>query len=182
MFTTSYRHTEAALARAYSVPEKAMGAFRGRLGSLQKQGLFGRENQPGRGTALVYGPDQFHRMIFACELFEFGVAPATVLSLVETLWASRLVPIFRKAETAAMQVHGKGDIVLHMGGVRLMSDVWSDAVPNVNSCTLADLPKYVQVWMRGDGLPARALVVNLSERLRIFHEALADLRNAMKTK
>ena len=45
---------------------------------------------PGRGKALQYGSDQFHRLIFACELFEFGVGPATVLALVELLWESRL--------------------------------------------------------------------------------------------
>jgi hypothetical protein len=180
LFETSYSHVEAALVQTYGVPVKAVGAFRGRLGNLQKLGLFGPKNMPGRGAALRYGPDQFHRLIFACELFECGVGPATVLALVEQLWESRLKQIFKKAEHAAERGDDPGpdDIVMHMGGVRLMTDAWSEAVPNVNSCTLRKLPSHMEVWMRmgaRDRLPSRALVVNLSSRLRQFHAALADL-------
>jgi hypothetical protein len=181
MFTTSYRHVEGALVAAYGVPEKALGAFRGRLGSLQKQGILGKANMPGRGTPLSYGPDQFHRLIFACELFEFGVSPATVQNLVAARWERKLAPLFKKAEQAAASDPGPHDIVLHMGGVRQMTDAWSDAVPNVNSCKLVDLPKHVQVWMRGDRLPARALIVNLSSRLRRFHAALSELHPTEKS-
>jgi hypothetical protein len=46
---------------------RSQGAFRGRLTALQKGGLLGAENQPGRGHALRYGPDQLHRFVFACE-------------------------------------------------------------------------------------------------------------------
>jgi hypothetical protein len=178
VYGTSYRHVEAALLRAYAVPDKAVGAFRGRLGNLQKLGLFGPKNMPGRGAALAYGPDQFHRLIFACEMFEFGVGPATVLAMVEELWEGRLIPIFKKAEHAAERDPGLDDIVLHMGGVHLMRDAWSDAIPNVNSCALRKLPNHMQVWMRlgaDDRSPARALIVNLSSRLRQFHAALAEL-------
>lgn len=178
MFTTSYRHVEAALIRAYGVPDKASGAFRGRLGSLQKQGLFGADNMPGRGAPLRYGLDQFHRLIFACELFEFGASPAMILGLVEEMWERTLAPIFKKAASTVEGKTGPDDVVMHMGGVRLMTNAWSDAVPNVNTCALGDLPKQVQVWMRGDRLPARALVVNLSSRLREFHAALADTYSA----
>ncbi len=51
----------------------------------------------------------------------------------------------------------------------------SDAIPNVNYCKLQKLPTYVNEWMQmgiDDRLPARALIVNLSSRLRQFHEAL----------
>jgi hypothetical protein len=185
LFETSYSHVEAALTQAYGVPDKALSAFRGRLGNLQKLGLFGPKNMPGRGAALRYGPDQFHRLIFACELFEFGVSPAMVLALVEALWESRLDQIFKKAEHAAERDPGPDDIVMHMGGVHLMTDAWSDAVPNVNSCTLRKLPNHMQVWMRmgaRDRLPARALIVNLTSRLRQFHAAtdfhLAEIKLA----
>lgn len=183
MFQTNYSHVEAALVQAYSVPDKAVGAFRGQLGNMQKLGLFGPKNMPGRGAALVYGPDQFHRLVFACELSEFGVGPATVLALVEALWESRLVQIFKKAEDAAERDPGPDDIVIHMGGVRLMTSAWSrlDAVPNVNWCTLRKLPNNIESWMRmgaRDPLPARALVVNLSSRLRQFHDALVAERHA----
>jgi len=58
------------------------------------------------------------------------------------------------------------------------------AVPNVNSCPLSKLPDHMAMWMsmRPDdpsGLPPRALVTNLSMRLRAFHAALViahDLR------
>ncbi len=176
-FRTSYRHVEAALVQTYRVPAHAVGAFRGRLGNLQKLGLFGPKNMPGRGAALVYGPDQLHRLVFACELFEFGIfSPATVMNLVQALWASRLKKIFDKAEDAAFRRDGPGpdDIVMHMGGVHLMTSSWSDAIPNVNACVLSKLPGYVDAWMRMDRLPARALIMNLSSRLRQFHITLAD--------
>jgi hypothetical protein len=183
MFETSYKHAEAALAQAYGVPVKAVSAFRGRLGNLQKLGLFGAKNMPGRGAALRYGPEQFHRLVFACELFELGVGPATVLALIDALWESRIAPIFKKAEHAAQrdQDPGQDDIVMHFGGIRLMTDSWSDVIPNINSCTLRKLPDHVDAWMRmgiGDRLSARAVIVNLSSRLRAFHTALADLHPA----
>lgn len=178
MFDTSYGQVEAALVQAYRIPDKAVAAFRGRLGNLQRKGLFGAENMPGRGAALVYTPDMFHRLVFCCELFEFGIfSPATVLALVELLWESRLSQIFKKAEHAGRRDDpGPDDVIMHMGGVSLMTDTWSDAVPNVNYCTLQKLNDHMQVWMRmgkDDRLPARALVVNLSSRLRLFHTALA---------
>ncbi len=94
--------------------------------------------------------------------------------MVEAQWERKLAQIFKEAETAAERHPGPGDIVMHIGGVALMSDTWSDAVPNVNSCELRKLPNHMTLWMTSDRLPARALVVNLSSRLRQFHEALAD--------
>jgi len=180
MFECGYGAVEPALVRCYRVPGKAVAAFRGRLGALQKNELFGAKNMPGKGVALRYGPDQFHRFIFACELFEFGIGPAVVLSLVKSLWERRLRKIFRDAEDVVMKHEDAGpdDIILHMGGVHLMGDAWSDAVPNVNSCPLSKLPDHMAMWMsmRPDdpsGLPPRAIVTNLTMRLRAFHSALA---------
>jgi hypothetical protein len=180
MFECGYGAVEAALVQAYRIPAKAQGAFRGRLGALQKQGLFGVKSMPGKGVALRYGPDQFHRLVFACELLEFGISPAMVLRLVESLWERRLRKIFKDAEHAVMKHEDAGpdDVILHMGGVHLMVDGWSDAVPNVNSCPLSKLPDHMAMWMsmRPDdpsGLPPRALVTNLSMRLRAFHAALS---------
>jgi hypothetical protein len=185
MFQTSFSTVEAALVATYKVPRKARAAFRGRLGHLQRQGLFGARHMPGKGNPISYGPDQFHRLIFACEGFEFGLSRAVVLALTKSLWERRLRKIFEDAETALMiepepNANGEnigGDIILHMGGVRLMTDAWSDAVPNVNSCELRKLPDHIVMWMRmtpndSAGLPPRALVVNLSMRLRAFHAAL----------
>ena len=180
MFDCGLAATEAALVQTYRVPTRAVGAFRSRLGALQKQGLFGARNMPGKGVALRYGPDQFWRLIFVCELFEFGIAAAVVLSLVKSLWEHRLSKIFSKAEDAVMKhqdAAGPDDVILHMGGVHLMVDGFSDAVPNVNSCPLSKLPDNVAMWMSikhedPNGLPPRALITNLSMRLRAFHTAL----------
>ena len=172
--------TEAALVQTYRIPAKAVGAFRSRLGALQKAGLFGSKNRPGKGVALRYGPDQFHRLIFVCELFEFGIAPSVVLSLVKSLWERRLRKIFSDAEDAVMKCQdaaGPDDVILHMGGVHLMVDGFSDAVPNVNSCLLSELPDNVAMWMSikhddPNGLSSRAIISNLSMKLRAFHTAL----------
>ena len=69
-------------------------------------------------------------------------------------------------------------MILHIGGIRLMRDGWTDAVPNVNACPLGRLPDHIAVWMsvRPDdpsGLPPRAIITNLSMRLRAFHTALS---------
>ena len=180
MFECGYGAVEAALVQAYRIPAKSVGAFRSRLGTLQKQKLFGARNMPGKGVALRYGPDQFHRLIFVCELFEFGIAPSVVLSLVKSLWERRLRKIFSDAEDAVMKCQdaaGPDDVILHMGGVHLMVDGFSDAVPNVNSCLLSELPDNVAMWMSikhddPNGLSSRAIMTNLSMKLRAFHTAL----------
>jgi hypothetical protein len=134
---------------------------------------------PGKGVALRYGPDQFHRLVFACELLEFGISPAVVLSLIKSSWERRLQKIFRDAEdvVARHEDAGPDDVIMHLGGAHLMLDGWSDAVPNVNATSLRKLADHMAIWMsmRPDdpsGLPPRALVTNLSMRLRAFHAAL----------
>ena len=177
MFQARFAPVEAALVRSYGVPTGAVGAFRAKLTGLQKQGLLGSENMPGKGKALTYGPDQLHRLIFSCELFEFGVAPAVVISLVNDLWEQRLRRIFREAERAAIRDPSLDDIIFYMGGVHLMTVVWEEAIPNVNSCPLRKLPDHMLAWMRmgpAEALPPRALVTNLSMRLRTFHAAFAE--------
>jgi hypothetical protein len=187
MFETSYSVVEQALMRTYDIPDKALGAFRGRLGNLQKQGMFGPTNMPGRGRALIYTSDMQHRLIFACELFEFGVSPAEVLDLVKVAWDRSLRKIFDKAERNNPAIRGDrpidpgDDTIMHMGGVSMMKDGWSSTVPNVNSCPLRELPGYVASWMQlnpndpyPSNLPPRALIVNLSARLRSFLTAFDD--------
>ena len=180
---SSYSPVETALIRTYGVRKRDIGRFRARITFLQKGGLLGVS--PGKGKALRYTPDLFHRLIFATELAEFGVSPSGVLALVKSQWENRLRKIFQAAEGAAMIDPGPngentgGDIILHMGGVRLMTDTWSNAVPNINSCALHKLSDNMTAWMRmlpddPAGLPPRALAINLSMRLRAFHSALAD--------
>jgi len=174
MFETSFfGAVERALLQSHRIPDSLAGAFRGRITSLQKQGLFGPKHRPGRGVALTYTADQFHRLIFACELLEFGIGPAAILAVVESLWERKLRDIFEKAEQADP---GPDDIIMHMGGTRLLTDLWQNAVPNVNRCKLSELSYYIERWMTmgpDDPVPPRALVVNLSARLRSFHAGLA---------
>jgi hypothetical protein len=191
-FKASFSVVLGGLVRTYNIPPKALGAFRGRLGHLQRRGLFGGRHMPGRGVALTYKPDQLHRLIFACEALEFGFSPALILDLVRSLWVRKephvgLNEIFAKAEAAATIHPGPNgentahDIVLHFGGVSLLTDAWSNAVPNVNFCELHHLPNHMAMWMRmvpddPAGLPPRALVTNLSMRLRAFHRALVNVK------
>jgi len=177
-FSVGYGAVEAALVQSYRIPSKAVGAFRGRLGALQKQGLFGAKNMPGKGRALRYTPDMLHRIVFAIELAEFGIGPATVLSLVRLVWERRLRKIFEDAEDAKQHGPGPNDVIMYMGGVHLLGDALSNAVPNVNSCQLGKLRDHMDMWMSMTpddplGLPPRALVTNLTMRLRQFHNALA---------
>jgi len=176
----SFRVVEAALAESYRIPPKALKAFRGRLAALQKQGLLGTENMPGKGIALQYSVDVFSRLIFACEMLEFGVSPATVLSIVEEWWELRLSKIFKDALDVLSKEDGDkarpDDLILHIGGVRLMVDGWTNAVPNVNACRLHKLGDHIEMWMKPNdprGLPPRAIITNLSMRWRTFHDELS---------
>lgn len=183
MFETSFGAVEKALLQSHRIPDSLAGAFRGRITSLQKHDLFGPKRRPGRGVALTYSFDQFHRLIFACELLEFGVSPAPILWLVESLWERKLRKIFEDAEQPAKdhEKPGADDIIMHMGGIHLLTDVWRNAVPNVNRCRLRDLPVYVMEWMEmgpDDPMPPRAMLVNVSQRLRNFYRALRQEHTA----
>jgi hypothetical protein len=178
MFETSFGAVEKALLQSHGIPDALAAAFRGRITALQKGGLFEPKHRPGRGVALTYGPDQIHRLVFATELLEFGIGPAAILGLVESLWEKRLRKIFEDAEQPAQdhEKPGPDDVILHMGGTRLLLDTWQSTVPNVNRCRLRELSGYVTQWMTmgpDDPVPARALLVNLSARLRSFHAGLA---------
>jgi hypothetical protein len=175
MFEAGYGAVETALVQGYRVPDDAVGAFRGRLAALQKQGFLG--TTPGKGIALTYTPDLLHRLVFACEMFQFGISPAVVLGIVEAQWERRLRKIFRDAEDAAERDPGPNDVILHLAA-RVMTDTWSDVVPAVNACPLRKLPSNIAMWMKMTpddpmGLPPRVLVTNLSAALRTFHANFA---------
>jgi hypothetical protein len=182
MFTTSYGTVERALWAAYSVPETARASFRARLGHAQKAGIFGLEKQPGRGKTLPYDPDMVHRLQFYCEMAEFGVTPAEVLDLIEEAWDGKIRRIFDEAERTLIHCEpGLDDVIMHLGGVHMLADGWAHTVPNVNWCPLRELPRFVRMWMEmkpedpyPSNLPPRAMIVNLSARLRTFHHAFAD--------
>jgi hypothetical protein len=181
MFAANYGAVERALIQAFGVRKDDVAAFHGRVIALQKAGLLGAENMPGKGKPLVYGPDLYHRLVFACELLQFGITPRVIVGTVNDLWERRIRAIFKLAAKAAMQDPGDDDVVMYFGGVKLMTDNWADAVPNVNRCKLKDLPWHANQWMRmreedhpPGNLPPRVILANLSHRLRRFYAGLAE--------
>jgi hypothetical protein len=181
VFEISKAPVEAALVRAYGVAPDDLTAFRGRLAMLQKGNLFGADQRPGKGHKVTYRPDHLHRLIFCCELAELGVAPRGQLKLVAEFWDSRIRPIFAEAGTIDRlnAAAGDNDIALLLTGVSLMAGAWAGGtVPNINSCPLGKLADNLKLAIRpnseNDPLLPRALVVNLTARLRKFHSLLAD--------
>jgi hypothetical protein len=184
-----YRVVEPALATSYGIPEAAReSGFRSMLNNLQKLGVLGEAARVGRGAPLVYTPLELHRLVVAIELCELGVPPATTAALIANYWESHLKAICRDAERNNPAVRGGeridpgDDVLLYLGGVSLrtgsLKGARSPSIPNINRCKLRDLPRHIVLWMKMDpddnpvDLPPRALVVNLSARLRTFHAAL----------
>ena len=117
--TFSYAKVEAALVQMHNIAPNDVSAFRSRFGALQRGGLLGAENQPGKGRKLEYGPDQIHRVVLAFELIELGVVPSIILPLVDEYWDSKLRDIFMKAESAI--IRETSDVVLILAGVAALS-------------------------------------------------------------
>jgi hypothetical protein len=189
-YSMSYGTVERALAASHGISETVREAgFRSMLNNLQKLGALGEKARVGRGSPLVYTPGEVHRLIFTLELCELGVPPATAVGLVDSYWDSKLKTICSDAERNNPAARGGepidpgDDIVVHLGGVSLrtgsLKGARSPSIPNVNSCKLRDLPRHIGQWMGMDpdqnpaDLPPRALVLNLSARLRSFHRGLA---------
>jgi hypothetical protein len=179
----SYGVVERALAIAYGVPEAVRPAgFRSMVANLQKLGALGDQARRGRGVALSYTPTEFNRLILALEFCELGVPPATAVSLIERHWKAELEPIVHAAGIGfAYEVPRGKDVILGLIGVGFRTGSLrgekSPVVSNIEQCSLDDLPAAMNRWMKGkpnDPAPPRALVVNLSARLRAFHGALAD--------
>jgi hypothetical protein len=129
---------------------------------------------------LRYTPDLIDRLIFATELAEFGVMPQSILETVADLWDSRIRRIFERAENAAMAPPGPNDIVMMLGGISLTVGGWTstaEALPNVNGFPLHRLAGNLDLLLRYSDPAPRAVVVNLSERLRAFHAALVETHN-----
>lgn len=171
---STYAVIERALAATYDVAQKDVPALRSRLGALQRGGLFGAA-RPGKGRKLAYGPDQFHRLVFALELTAFGIAPSLILELVESFWDSKLHSIFSAAESAITRPTAGGDIALVLiGGDQMFRTRSSAAALRVTYAPLRDMPQCITMAMRDDPLPARAVILNLTRRLSRFHTALTD--------
>jgi hypothetical protein len=167
-----YAVVEQALARAYDIEPNSLLAFRSRLGALQRGGLFGAE-RPGKGRKLGYGPDQFHRLLFALELSAWSIAPSLILKMVEEFWNSKLRAIFAAAESAITRPTDGGDIALVIiGGDQMFQSLRDPAALRLTFAPLRELPRCINMVMQDDR--PRALVTNLTARLKHFHGALAD--------
>ena len=182
MFETSYGPIERALAITHGISDAVRQAgFRSMLSNLQKLGALGAQARVGRGAALKYGPTELHRLILTLEFCELGIPPATAVALVDTYWEPQLKKIIADANRVVERDEPpSNDVIIHLGGVSLRTGPLKGerfpGVPNINRCTLSELPKYIAQWMAmaaDDPVPPRALVVNLSARLRAFHAAFA---------
>src|SRR5262249_52121989 len=122
-FTVPYKTVEAALVRAHGIAPDNVAAFRSRLGALQRGGLLGAENQPGKGQKLQYGPDHFHRLLMAVELTQAGFGPAVILRLVSEHWDKLLRKIIVSADHITHHEPGneENDVMLSLR-VDLMFD------------------------------------------------------------
>jgi hypothetical protein len=173
-FWVPYWKVEAALARMHDIAPEDVPALRSRFGAMQRAGLLGSINQPGKGRKLQYTPDLLHRAMLAFELAQAGIAPGIIVPLVNDYWDSRLRAIFDKAEDAVMHpvVGNMNDVVLVLAGIALITE-GTNSVPNINWTTVSRIPERIDLALGGDGLPARVLLVNLSGQLRKFHDALS---------
>jgi hypothetical protein len=180
MLQFSYSAVEQALAKTYGASDDKVRetAFRARINSLQRLGVLGEKVKVGKGQKVTYGVEQMERWLACLELSELGISPTVAGKLVIRHWAKKFAGIFRAAQGTVMQKPGLDDVILYLGGVHLMSGSWSSErdfpdVPNINHCTLRELPNHVRTWMDDPPL-SRMLITNLSARLRQFHAALAE--------
>ena len=177
----SYGVIEKALAVAYGISdERRPVGFRGMISNLHKLGALGPQSRVGRGAKLTYTVVEMHRLVLALEFSELGLTPATVVGLLETYWESILWPIIHAAARPLGLIPeepaGNADIILVLrGGSFRTGSLRGEAVPgvpNIDQCSLDQLPLEMKQWMAMT--PPRALAVNISARLRAFHSALAD--------
>jgi hypothetical protein len=166
-----YGVVKRALASLYGLNETQQeGPFQARLINLQRLGVVGL--RPGRGQAIAYGPPEMERLVFAMELSEAGLTPATIATVIEAQW-HRVGQIFRAAQKTAMEDAGDDDIVLTVGAPRFTTGPWlapdKPALPAINSCTIGRFG--AQAQMLTNAMP-RFLAINLSAQLRRFHAAL----------
>src|SRR5262245_13326180 len=168
-FTVPYKTVEAALIRMHNIPTADVAAFRSRLGALQRGGLLGTGNQPGKGQKLIYSIDQFRRLVLAIELIESGFAPSIVLRLVKEDW-ERLSGIISRAERANDNPgpNNANDVVLV-----LPVDLMFNETLAINHTTRNKLPQQIELVFSGEHFPARLLLINLSAQMRKFQEALS---------
>jgi hypothetical protein len=80
----SYKAVEASLARVHLIPQKALGAFRGRLQHFQRLGMV--PSSPGRGRRISYERSDIYLWAVALEFAEFGMDPQVIKLVLDAYW------------------------------------------------------------------------------------------------
>jgi hypothetical protein len=98
-------------------------------------------------------------------------APRVILSLIKTSWDDRLSGFFGRAEKA--RDDGTSDVLLLLAGLSEMVER-EGAIPVIEATTTEKLD-VLRMALDDGSVPGRALVINLSARLRRFHRALSEI-------
>jgi hypothetical protein len=168
-FTVSLATVERALLRMHDVKPKHEEAWRSRINFLRREGLLGE--RPGSGRRIGYHTaDQLPKLVLALELAQAAIAPQMILSLVERHWKSRLETIFSEAERA--RAKGTSDVLLVLAGITEMVER-EGAIPVIVSMTDERI-NVLRMALDDRSVPGRALLINVSARLRRFHQALSE--------
>jgi hypothetical protein len=173
---SQYGPIEKALAIAHEIPEAARGSFGAALSNLRKLGALGEQARVGRGAALTYTATELNRLICAVELTEAGLSPSVSVGVISAYW-DKLEPIFTKAAAplGRADVKGGDDVLLILNGLTLRTGAWSKAagypgVPAINWCRRHELSSKLSL----SGPAARAVVINVTECLKRFHDVFAE--------
>jgi hypothetical protein len=166
-FTVSFATVEKALMLMHGVERKHEEAWRSRINFLRREGVLGEH--PGSGRRIGYHTaDQLPKLLLALELSQAAVAPQTILALIATSWDGRLKKIFDEAEDA--RDRETSDVWLLLAGITEM--VERDGSIPVIAATTANKVDILRMALDDSKVPGRAIVINVTARLRRFHEAL----------
>jgi hypothetical protein len=169
-FTVSFATVEKALLRMHAVDLQHEEAWRSRINFLRRQGVLGE--RPGSGRRIGYHTAaQLPKLLLALELAQAAVAPQVALSLIATSWDDRLNRFFRQAEKA--RANETSDVLLLLAGITGMVER-AGAIP-VIEVTTADRLDVLGKVLDDHLVPGRAVVINLTARLRRFHKALSEI-------
>ena len=105
--------------------------------------------------------------MLAFELVQCGIAPSVFLPMIEQHW-DRLRDIFLRAEKA--NVRETSDVMLILTGITALA---TKSPVGINYTTMDRISERLSL-LDGEGVPARALVLNLSATMRSFHASLAN--------
>ena len=177
----SYGAVEKALAIAYGCSRGRSSGWFSQYGRKFTEARRARARQPrwpGRASRLLAGPDAPLRL--GARILRVGPPPATAVSLIESHWKAELKPIVDAAARGLVHNEpGDADVILFLGGVGLRTGSLrgeaGPSIPIIDRSSLGKLPAAMARWMTvtpKDPAP-RGLIVNISERLRVFHSALA---------